>query len=69
MNSEKLIKLFPFYCILMIAVIWMGGEDQQDEINQQKRYCEMVKLWNDNDHLPKEDRPGWPPYKGECHED
>jgi hypothetical protein len=57
--------------LLFIVVAVVSSSDQQDEIDQQAHYCEMVKLWNGNKHLSKEDRPGWPPYNGEeqCHED
>ena len=41
--------------------------DYQDEQIEQTHYCEMVQLWNDHLHLPPEERPGWPPYKGGCH--
>ena len=55
--------------VLILGLASMSESDYQDEVDQQAHYCEMVELWNDNKHLPKEQRPGWPPYKGECHED
>lgn len=59
--------------IALAAIGWvlliMPESDQQQERIDQQHYCKMVKLWNDNKHLSKEERPGWPPYKGECHGD
>lgn len=42
--------------------------DYHDEQAEQQHYCEMVELWHENDHLLPEQRPGWPPYKGECND-
>lgn len=64
-NERLVIGLLAFVALLVV-----GAADYEDEINQQERYCAMVKEWNDHAHLPKEDRPGWPPYNGEeqCYE-
>ena len=52
--------------VSVLGLVGFAGTcDYQDEIDQQNRYCEMVKQWNNHAHLPKEDRPGWPPYNGE----
>lgn len=40
--------------------------DYQDEQVEQEHYCEMVQLWQEHDHLPANQRPGWPPYRGGC---
>lgn len=69
---KKLNGLAVLAVVSVLGLIGLAGtSDYQDEIDQQKRYCEMVKEWNDHAHLPEEDRPGWPPYNGEeqCHED
>ena len=57
--------LIPFF-ILLGAILAVGTMDYHDEQVEQQHYCEMVKLWHENDHLPHGQRPGWPPYKGEC---
>jgi hypothetical protein len=59
--------------LFLVAVIacvlgWAAASnmDYHDGQVEQQHYCEMVELWHENDHLPPEQRPGWPPYKGEC---
>lgn len=51
--------------IVLLAVVAMY--DRCDQI--ERRYCEMVELWEVNKHLPPAQRPGWPPYKGACKDD
>ena len=46
----------------------VGTMDKNDAVLAEAHYCEMVSLWNSHAHLPQEQRPGWPPYKGECNE-
>ena len=57
--------------VLLIVFIfaWIGNLDYVDEITQREHYCEMVALWHEHGHLPPEQRPGWPPYDGECDND
>lgn len=55
-------KVLVIVLVILAMVILAIGEAKKDH----REYCEMVKLWNDSKHLPPEDRPGWPPYKGEC---
>lgn len=65
MNNRKLVLgLIVVSMILLIA----GNMDYHDERVEQQHYCEMVELWHNNEHLLPEQRPGWPPYKGECDE-
>lgn len=70
---ELAVKQLVPPAILIIILLGLGivasnisYEDEQIEHNY---YCKQVKLWNDNKHLPKEDRPGWPPYNGECNDE
>lgn len=72
MNKETGILIMTdilLMCVTLVVMLWLLSDNNPDEQRiDQKQYCEMVELWNDNKHLSKEDRPGWPPYKGECHE-
>lgn len=54
--------------LVSIALLLLPDNSFDQQQADRKHYCEMVELWNGNKHLPKEDRPGWPPYKGECHD-
>lgn len=51
-----------------IPFLLISTSDYEDELQQYEHYCEMVTKWNENKHLPPEQRPGWPPYDGECDE-
>ena len=51
---------------IVICLLSVGFLDAQSDIHMENNYCEMVHLWESSDVLPKEQRPGWPPYKGEC---
>jgi len=56
-----------FLAIMIAAsasLVVLGNTDERDR--DQQLYCAMVELWNDNKQLPEQDRPGWPPYRGEC---
>lgn len=36
---------------------------------EREHYCEMVRLWESESHLPVSDRSGWPPFDGKCIEE
>ena len=58
-----LLALFAMFILFGIA----GNMDYQDELDNQRHYCEMVEIW-ENDAargVPAEQRAGWPPFKGE----
>lgn len=61
-------KIVIALALVSMALLLLPCDSFDQQRIDQQHYCEMVELWNDNKHLPKEDRPGWPPYKGECHE-
>lgn len=61
-------KALALITLLIAALAVVGTSDYEEAKASHERYCEMVNLWNDNAHLSKEKRPGWPPYKGECDE-
>tara|TARA_R110000744_G_C19371646_1_gene562770 strand:+ start:10823 stop:11035 length:213 start_codon:yes stop_codon:yes gene_type:complete len=69
--NERQEGVFGLCCVglVIFGLVTLFKSEQEEQQIEQQHYCEMVELWNDNKHLPKEDRPGWPPYKGECHED
>lgn len=47
--------------VVMYGIV--GSMDYKSELQEEKRYCEMVSLWNESGG-----DIGWPPYKGECDE-
>lgn len=61
-------KIVMILAMIVLAAFLMSDPGYEDQQIEQQHYCEMVGLWNSADHLPKEDRPGWPPYNGECHD-
>lgn len=63
MNNRKLVLSLVAMAIVLVII---GSMDYNDEQIEYQHYCEMVELWQSNNHLPPEQRPGWPPYKGEC---
>jgi hypothetical protein len=63
MNNRKLVLILV---VIAMALLVVDQSDYEDEMTQRQHYCEMVELWHDHDHLPPEQRPGWPPYKGGC---
>lgn len=63
--KRKLIPIMTL-CIGVITLAIVSTADYEDEILERQHYCEMVAKWNKNKHLPPEQRPGWPPYDGEC---
>ncbi len=49
--------------ICLILVLLTSEADYNDSVNERKRYCDNVELFqNTSGHF------GWPPYKGECDE-
>lgn len=54
--------IITFLFLLALAMT----DDFEREQEEYSHYCEMVELWNSNKHIPLEQRPGWPPYQGEC---
>lgn len=58
--------IFALVCFWLIVILDSISGDYDVEVEEYTHYCEMVQLWHDNDHLPEEQRPGWPPYQGEC---
>lgn len=60
-------------CILAIALLALALTlhtlaDKEEAARAHEFYCGMVKLYQANKHLPPVQRPGWPPYKGDCHD-
>lgn len=53
---------------LLAAVAMIGTWDADAAAEQRAEYCEMVKTWNNQSHLPPEQRDGWPPFNGECND-
>lgn len=51
---------------LLVAVAFIGNWGADAAEDKRAHYCEMVDTWNENQHVPPEQRPGWPPYEGEC---
>lgn len=50
-----------------LAILSMVAIEEDRRIKKERAdYCSMVKMWNDSKHLPKNQRLGWPPYKGGC---
>lgn len=49
---------------LIAALLFVSGLDQEDAIQEDARYCEMVAIWLSDAELgiPPENRNGWPPY-------
>lgn len=58
-----LLALLALFVLMGIA----GQSDYEDAVEQEKYYCEMVKIWEDDAarRVPPNDRAGWPPFKGE----
>ena len=50
--------------ILIGSILTVTSMDYNDAQVEHNHYCEMVQLWEANKHLPPDQRPGWPPYKG-----
>lgn len=65
MNDYDWTTFTVLIMILVLALISIISKSDYKDIDQ-NIYCQMVSDWNSNLHLPPEDRPGWPPYKGEC---
>lgn len=63
--SQKIITL-TILCLGMSLLAIVSHFDYKDEVSQQQHYCDMVARWDEHKHLPPEQRPGWPPYKGKC---
>lgn len=54
---------------ILLGAIVLGiliSDDFEYEKMEHDHYCEMIMLWNEFSHLSEEERPGWPPYRGEC---
>ena len=51
--------------VLMLLGI-VGAMDAEEGQRQEDEYCSMVALWNADAKrgVRKEDRAGWPPFKG-----
>ena len=64
--KNALLYTAGFAAFLVIAGI-AGQSDYEDAVMQEKAYCEMVRLWEDEAArgVPTNDRAGWPPFKGE----
>lgn len=64
--KNTLLYTAGFVGFLVIAGI-AGQSDYEHEIEQEKAYCEMVRIWEDDAArgVPPNERAGWPPYKGE----
>lgn len=67
MNSKTILSVLMIVSGL-IVLGEIGSMDLNSETEIEDHYCEMVSLWNSQSHLPIEQRSGWPPYKGECHD-
>lgn len=70
-NFDKaLLASSVFPAAIIIAIIVFGlimFSNSHKKIIEKEMYCEMTKLWKENKHLPEDERPGWPEYKGPCH--
>jgi len=58
---------FVGFAFLLVLMGIAGQSDYEDAVMQEKAYCEMVRIWEDDAArgVPPENRAGWPPYKGE----
>lgn len=45
-------------------LMWVHQQDYRDELIEFNYYCSMVSYWKETEHLPFEQRGGWPDYKG-----
>ena len=63
----KTITYFVGFALLLALVGIAGQSDYEDAIAQDKAYCEMVRIWEEDAArgVPPENRAGWPPFKGE----
>jgi len=65
MSNKTFVLILAMIIMLLIV---LGRSNERNALTEHRLYCEMVELWHANKQLPPEQRPGWPPYKGECDE-
>jgi len=52
--------------LCVIGLLWVFSDTEITDKVDYELYCKMTAKWEEFKHLPPEDRPGWPPYKGRC---
>ena len=62
---NDVLKAISIGLILIGAFGLVGVMDAEDEARQDKHYCEMRQLWENNKHIDANVRPGWPNFKPE----
>lgn len=64
----KTINTIALLLSILIILFLVAVIPEGDAAPGGDKYCSMVQLWNENKHLSPSDRPGWPPFNGECSE-
>jgi len=60
------LSYFVGFALLVVFMGIVGISDYEDAVAQEKMYCDMVRIWEDEAarRVPPEKRSGWPPFKG-----
>ena len=53
--------------VIFVGLLYVGGLDFIDEMQDNYHYCEMVSLWYEDAHLEQGMRRGWPPYRNDIY--
>ncbi len=60
--------IFLLTALIIALVLIVGKVDHEDQMIQDKHYCDMAALWEADRRsgVVAHERAGWPPFKGYC---